>query len=225
MTSCEACGFHVGREPTAEAIAEIAHDLGNLFTCILCSASAPQRGRDDLVRHLDAIACAAQRGAELLRVLRSITPEGRQTGSVSEAFAACGVLLERVGAAVGVEVRVSADEARVPLAPHELQQIVINLGLNAIEAMSRTGGRLELGAAADDECVAITVGDTGPGIEPARVATLFEPGRSTKCGHAGLGLALVKRLVRGAAGTIRVDSVPGAGTRFVIELPLAEAAR
>jgi two-component system NtrC family sensor kinase len=203
----------------------ITHDLNNLFTCILACATAPVSEAGDPARHLAAIEHAVLRGAELLGLLHDLAPGPAEArGDLGDVAAWCGLLLERVAAAAGVAVRVDVVDASVALAPHELQQVLINLGLNAIDAMSAASrGELVITARRVDDEVVLAVADTGPGIPPERLVALFEPGRSTKHGHAGVGLSVVHRLVRRAGGRVEVDSTVGGGTTFRIHLPTARS--
>lgn len=204
----------------------ITHDLNNLFTCILATATAPARGDTEPTRYLSAIRQAVLRGAELLNLLRELSlAEDLGPAELADIAESCGLLLERVGAKVGVTVRFDVSDATVALPPHELQQLVINLGLNAIDAMSAQGsGELAIRGGRSGDRVGITIADTGPGIAPERLAMLFAPGRSTKPGHSGVGLSVVQRIVRRAGGDITVDSVVGGGTQFRVELPGAREA-
>ncbi len=106
-----------------------------------------------------------------------------------------------------------------------LQQLFLNLFLNAADAME-DGGRLEvsLQAAGEGE-VEVTVSDTGVGIPEADLSRIFEPFFTTKeSGQGnGLGLMVAKRIVSDHGGTIRAESAPGEGTCFRILLPLAQA--
>ncbi|MES2883365.1 MAG: ATP-binding protein [Pseudomonadota bacterium] len=106
-----------------------------------------------------------------------------------------------------------------------LKQILTNLIHNALEAMPQ-GGRLRLdttlqSGADEHRRWLFTVADTGPGIAPEMLARLFHPKSSSKPGHAGLGLSIVKRLVDGLGGEIDCQSVTHIGTRFVVRLPQA----
>jgi signal transduction histidine kinase len=103
----------------------------------------------------------------------------------------------------------------------ELQQVLTNLMLNAVEAMAERGGRLRLGLAADGAHARIEVEDDGPGIPPALVSKIFQPFFSTKLaqGGTGLGLSISYNIVRRHGGDLRVENHPGEGCRFVVELP------
>jgi signal transduction histidine kinase len=104
--------------------------------------------------------------------------------------------------------------------PQQLQQILLNLSLNAVDAMPR-GGTLTVGAAADSEGVVITVADTGIGIDAEVLPRIFQPFFTSKKRRGlGLGLPICDRIVKAHGGKIVVESEPGQGTTFKINLPL-----
>jgi len=106
--------------------------------------------------------------------------------------------------------------------PQQLQQVLLNLSLNAVDAMPK-GGTLTLGAAVDstDE-MTITVADTGVGIDSETLPRIFQPFFTSKKRRGlGLGLPICDRIVKSHGGRIEVDSAPGHGTRFKIHLPVA----
>jgi len=107
----------------------------------------------------------------------------------------------------------------------ELQQVMTNLVMNAIDAMSTEGGKLAVDVQTDDNWIRIGVEDTGPGIPMAQIDQIFEPFYSTKLaqGGTGLGLSIAHELVKRHGGDIRVISHSGEGCRFVVELPLSES--
>ncbi len=107
-----------------------------------------------------------------------------------------------------------------------LQQVLMNLILNAREAMLSRGGKLIISAEASDDSVSISVSDTGSGISRENMEKIFEPFFTTKTAKseserngAGLGLAFCQRVIDAHDGAIRVESEPGKGTKFVITLP------
>jgi signal transduction histidine kinase len=124
----------------------------------------------------------------------------------------------------GVEVVSDLPERlpRVVISPGELQQVLVNLMLNAADAMDeRPVRRLILGAAVQGESVLLTVRDTGVGIPPELHEKIFQSFFTTKKGKAGtgLGLSVSLRIVQSAGGEIRVESAPGAGASFTVVLP------
>jgi signal transduction histidine kinase len=114
------------------------------------------------------------------------------------------------------------DPVMVTCDPHALRQILMNLVLNAQQAMG-DGGRIMLRVGREDTFGTLDVSDTGPGIPPEIRERLFKPFQTTKAEGHGIGLALVKRFVDNFGGNVSVDSNPGTGTTFRLRLPLASA--
>jgi signal transduction histidine kinase len=106
--------------------------------------------------------------------------------------------------------------------PAQLQQVLVNLVVNAVQSMSE-GGILRLRTARDDRTARVIVEDTGVGIAPENLERVFMPFFTTKdVGEGtGLGLAVVHGIVTLHGGSVRVESAVGEGTRFEIELPPA----
>jgi PAS domain S-box-containing protein len=103
----------------------------------------------------------------------------------------------------------------------ELQQVFANLILNALDAMSEAGGTLTLSIGPEAGMVRALVRDTGPGIPAEKLDTIFQPFYSTKLnrGGTGLGLSISHEIVRRHGGDLRVESEPGRGACFIVELP------
>ena len=131
------------------------------------------------------------------------------------------------GAALeGIEVRCEIEDGLPPIwwDEEELRRVLLNMVLNAMEALEgRDGGHVVLRAAGDTRAsgpgVLVTIEDDGVGIEPANGERLFEPQFSTKTRGTGLGLAIVNRIVRDLGGTIDFESEPGRGTTFRLWWP------
>ena len=105
----------------------------------------------------------------------------------------------------------------------ELEQVFINLILNAENAMSG-GGRLDVSARREETWVEIRFQDTGGGILPEHMDRIFEPFFTTRAdrGGTGLGLAVSYRILENHGGTLTVESEPGAGACFITRLPVAD---
>jgi len=99
----------------------------------------------------------------------------------------------------------------------QMEQVFLNLFLNAIQVMDRKG-TVTIGTRAQGRQVAVTVKDTGPGIAPDQLARIFEPFFTTRAQGTGLGLAIVKKIVEAHGGRIVVESTPGAGAQFTLTL-------
>ena len=108
----------------------------------------------------------------------------------------------------------------VPLDERHMKQTLLNLLINALQAMPDGGGEVILSARREDRRAVIEVTDTGRGIEPEAVPQIFDAYYSKKKGGTGLGLAIAKRLIEEHGGTVRVTSELGKGSVFRIELPL-----
>jgi len=102
---------------------------------------------------------------------------------------------------------------------HRLEQVVLNLALNAFRFMPAGGWLSISGQAAGSGGVEIVVHDNGPGIAAADLARVFQPGFSTRAGSCGLGLAVCHRILEQHGGTIGVESRPGQGATFRLHLP------
>ena len=100
-----------------------------------------------------------------------------------------------------------------------LKQVLLNLFINAQQAMP-SGGELMLRTQKNDKNAVIIVSDTGKGIEPENTDKVFNAYYSTKPGGSGLGLSTSKKIIEAHTGSIRIDSLPGKGTSFTIQLPL-----
>jgi signal transduction histidine kinase len=133
-------------------------------------------------------------------------------------------MVEVQAAEIGVETRFEEDGAVPPvLGDREaLRSLFTNLIINGMHAMEGRGGRLTVGLSAEDGVARVRVSDTGVGIDADHLPKIFEPYFSTKETGTGLGLAIAKKAVDEHAGSIRVESKPGAGTTFTVEIPIKE---
>jgi signal transduction histidine kinase len=102
-----------------------------------------------------------------------------------------------------------------------LKQVLLNLFINAQQAMP-SGGDLMLRTQKNGSNAVIIVSDTGVGIEPEKLDKIFDAYYSTKTGGCGLGLSTSRKIIEAHNGSIKVDSVPGKGSSFTIQLPLEE---
>jgi signal transduction histidine kinase len=125
-----------------------------------------------------------------------------------------------------IDTRLDLEEGlpRILVDEHQIQQVLVNLLTNAAQAMS-DGGKLVVSThpAHDGAAVEIAVSDTGKGILPEHLPHLFDPFFTTKGeGGTGLGLSVSYGIVKNHGGEIRVESKPGVGTTFAIDLPIGE---
>jgi two-component system, NtrC family, sensor kinase len=123
------------------------------------------------------------------------------------------------------EVEIQRDYGEIPPVrchPDQLNQVWMNLIMNAVHAMSE-GGTVRITTLQDDQDVHIIFADTGHGIAPDHLERIFDPGFTTKAGRVGMGLGLLisRQVVEHHRGTITVESEVGSGTTFTIVLPIA----
>lgn len=104
----------------------------------------------------------------------------------------------------------------------QMKQVFYNLLKNAYQAIPSNGGCITLRTFTTDTDVCATVADTGSGISPELMGVLFEPFHTTKKSGNGLGLLIVRRILREHGGSLRIESEPGQGTRMTIQLPRGE---
>ena len=133
-------------------------------------------------------------------------------------------IVEAQAAEGRVETRLDAGGARATVVGdrESLRSLFTNLIINGMQAMEGRGGRLTVKLSADDGRARVSITDTGEGIAAEHVDKIFEPYFSTKETGTGLGLAIAKKVVEAHDGTISVESTPGAGTTFTVELPITE---
>lgn len=131
-------------------------------------------------------------------------------------------IVEAQAAESGVETRFDENGAvpRVVGDRESLRSLFTNLIINGMQAMEGEGGSLRVGLTSDDGRARVTVADTGRGIDPAHIDKIFEPYYSTKETGTGLGLAIARKAVEDHDGAITVESTPGRGTTFTVELPI-----
>ncbi|MGD8599676.1 MAG: ATP-binding protein, partial [Anaerolineae bacterium] len=114
-----------------------------------------------------------------------------------------------------------ADLPPVPLVPDRMQQVCLNLVLNAVEAMPRGGLlRVSTSVTGQPQGVRIRFADTGVGIAPDTLPQIFEPFHSTRREGLGLGLYISKKVIDDHGGQIEVESQVGEGTTFTVWLPV-----
>jgi signal transduction histidine kinase len=196
-------------------VAQVTHDLANLLTCILACATHASSQATTRSRDLDAIREAAVLACDLLATLRG-QDAGQETNSrVPDVLRTCATLLARVGAVRGVSIAVDIEgEPTVALPAYQLQEVVLNLGLNAIEAIV-AGGKIDVVVRETDDHVTLTVVDDGPGLPIDRQA-----GDSSKLGHVGVGLGAVYSIVDRVGGSVEISSA-ATGTMIAVRLPRA----
>ena len=105
--------------------------------------------------------------------------------------------------------------------PQQLHQILLNLILNAVQALPSSGGKIRIFTEDHNNLVTISIKDNGKGIEPEDLKKVFDPFFTTKPQGYGLGMAVVHRIIEAWNGTVSIDSSPGRGTNVTIQIPNA----
>lgn len=227
-------------ETVSRLAAGVAHDFNNLLTVILTATSfardAVEAHQEGLRDDIGSIEAAARRAQALTRQLLTLARKDRSPSRVVDLGAVVRDLLPMIERLVGVEVKVEAQIAPGPhpvtASPTQIEQLIVNLVVNARDAMP-TGGllRLEVGPAAAPTGdapprVSLEVADTGVGMTDEVREHAFEPFFTTKPEGkgTGLGLATCYGTVRDLGGELRLDSTLGVGTRVVAVLPRAAGA-
>jgi two-component system cell cycle sensor histidine kinase/response regulator CckA len=210
----------------------IAHDFNNLLTGIrgysellLQQLPTGTDGRDGAQHILRAALRAASLTSQLLAFTRREPTRGAVLVLDDEVRQLASMLRRIIGSDVALELGLRAGDARVHADAGQLEQVILNLAVNARDAMPN-GGQLTIATAAVPDAsgrgtVRLTISDTGGGVSEEVRARMFEPFYTTKeVGRGtGLGLSIVYGIVEQSGGTIRVESAPGRGTSFHISLP------
>jgi two-component system sensor histidine kinase TtrS len=231
---------HVGRLSTlGEMASGIAHELNQPLTAITTNARACVRmleaGRSTLEQCSDVmekIAAQAERAGEVIRQIRRFVRKDEpelKTARLPDIVEASVRLLRPDAQRAGVTLTLDLDEDAEWVTAQEIQieQVILNLSRNAIEAMmevSEEKRRLTLGTRLlNDERIEIRVEDTGPGLSSEIADKLFEPFVTTKPQGMGLGLSISSGIVENHGGQLRVKSLPGGGAVFRFSLPPANS--
>jgi two-component system cell cycle sensor histidine kinase/response regulator CckA len=223
-------------ESVGQLAGGIAHDFNNLLAVIANYAAfvgEKVQAGSQAAEDVEQILAACRRAGELTR--RLLLFSRRRTGNpevvdLAHAIGETERLLRRtLGEQIELRTRVAPGLARVTADRGQLEQVLVNLAINARDAMPG-GGELEIAAAnetvAGEPMVRLTVRDTGRGMDQEILDRAFEPFFTTKeVGEGtGLGLATVYGIVRGAGGQIELDSAAGDGTTVTVHLPAATGA-
>ena len=215
--------------PSSENIRSITHDMRNLLTAVRGHAELALRGVSPEDPAREDIAHAVVVTATIFELIDQLdgsdSSETLVAISLDPSVQSMRRLLDALlPPSVELIVQTDSDGAHVGIAKLRIERIVLNLALNARDAM-RDGGTLTIRTdRPDDETARIIVSDTGPGFTEEALEHLFEIGFTTKGerGGSGHGLAALAPFVRRVGGDIEVDSVAGEGATITVSLPVAD---
>jgi signal transduction histidine kinase len=212
----------------------IAHEINNLLTPLRNYAAVALENPDDkrfVEKALQKTVRNCERASNIMESMLAVATgqtqekkNARLLALVEEIFTCLCRDFAKDG--ITVEIRIP-EELTVRCVPVQIQQVIMNLILNARDAMLRRGGILCVKATEENEAVKIEVSDTGEGIEPADLKNIFDSffttktNKKTSSGYsgAGLGLAFCKKIIEEHEGMISVESKPSKGSKFKITLP------
>ena len=212
----------------------IAHEMNNLLTPLMSYATFALDNPDDKALTEKALQKAVQNCERASKIIESMLAlvngqtqekkDARLLDLVEEIFTCLCRDFAKDGITVEIQI---PDDLTVCVVPVQIQQVLMNLILNARDAMLPRGGVLTIRAADAADAVEIEVTDTGDGIEPADLKNIFETFFTTKIDKgspseysgAGIGLAFCKMIIDGHKGCISVESKPGHGSKFKIAFP------
>jgi two-component system sensor kinase FixL len=227
--------LHTSRlRTTGQMAAAIAHELNQPLTAVANYLRGGQRllaaPSPDLARIGEAVELAAQqtlRAGEIIRRLRSFVSRGepqRRPEGVAKLIeeASALALLGAKENNIHVSLHLTADLPDVLVDRVQVQQVLLNLLRNAVEAMESQARReLIVAAQRDADGVRITVADTGPGVPPEIAAQLFQPFVTTKADGMGIGLSVCRTIVESHGGRLWTEANPAGGTLFHFTVPVA----
>lgn len=221
----------------------VAHDFNNLLTTILGNLDlVVERVENDpeLRLYAESAARAAERGSELTHRLlafsrqQALHPRPTDVHALMDGLT--GMLERTLPENIVIARDFDAEPVRAAIDPGQLENAILNLALNARDAMPE-GGTLTISTRANTRragvpaggLVAITVSDTGTGMSPEVLEKAFEPFFTTKKGEtsdvvgSGLGLSMVYGFAAQSNGRVEIDSIPGKGTSVTLFLPFADS--
>lgn len=213
-----------------QLIAGVAHELNNPLTAVLTYAHLLKRkavSGQEPNRQLDLIVEAGDRCRQIVRDLLDFAREKAPSKGLADANDMIEHVLTMTAnqiliAKIGVEKRLQDELPAVWVDRHQIEQVLLNVCLNAVEAMSEGG---TLTAATDyspnAQMVVLAIEDTGVGIPAEHLEKIFDPFFTTKAPGkgTGLGLAVSQRIIHDHGGHLYVESETGKGSKFTIELP------
>jgi len=220
-----------------ELAGSLAHELNQPLAAILSSAQAALRFLKSghlepglFQKILDQIVADDKRAASMISSMRTMLKKGAANTErldIKDLVAEVVTIFhgEAVNRRVRIETALDRGPLRVMAGKTQLLQVLLNLMINAAQAMAANRGgdrRLVLATRREGQHVVVSVRDVGPGIDPDHLDKLFTPLFTTRPEGMGMGLAVCRRIVEALGGTIRAENHPDRGAVFIIELPAVD---
>uniref|UniRef100_A0A7C4TCG4 histidine kinase n=1 Tax=candidate division WOR-3 bacterium TaxID=2052148 RepID=A0A7C4TCG4_UNCW3 len=210
--------------------AGVAHEINNPLTGILLYCDLMLKNIPDdhpYKKNLLRINNEAQRCKTIVKGLLDFAREKKpeiKKSSINELIESTLNLLKTQAIFLNINTKIELDRnlPQIEIDPGQIQQVLINIIMNSVEAMEGKGDlRIKSELSEDKKFVCISISDTGPGIKPEYHKKIFEPFFTTKeASHGvGLGLSISKRIVEDHNGKIEVESEPNKGAKFIVKLP------
>ena len=229
----QALAHHQRLETIGTMTASIAHDFNNLLTPIMgYSMMAAEMLPDDQAEIQDymmEVYNASVKAKDIVQRLADLSKKGKEESfkdldPVEIIRSSLKVTLPAKPKNVEVRGRFSSGHAKIRGDQTQVSQLVINIVLNAYDAMREAGGTLTVSTRIEDGWVALRFKDTGTGMDAETLSRIFDPFYTTKESGkgTGLGLAIVHQICDTHGGKVYVDSEPGVGTEFRINFPMVE---
>ena len=212
----------------------VAHEFNNILTTIINYAKIGLRAQGNDKSRIEAFEKILKGGQRAATIVGSMLGFARNNSTQRESVDLVSLVEEVLVLTdkdlskhhVQVEKKFQG-RPQAPVVPGQIEQILLNLVINARQAMPRGGRlRLEVRENTQTQMAEIRVSDTGVGIPPERLRIIFEPFFTTKepdehgHGGTGLGLSVCRQIIEQHHGRIRVESVVGKGATFTVKLPL-----
>ncbi len=203
----------------------VAHDLNNLLTPVLGFAELASRSLipdSPAFTMLEEVTKNARRAADLVQQILAYAGKGRFVIQPVDLTQLVQGMTGLLSSAVAVNAELVYDllpVGAVEADATQLEQLILNLVINASEALEDKTGKITLRTRVTESAVLLEVSDTGCGISATDTEKIFDPFYSTKFTGRGLGLAVVQGIVRGHHGELQISSEPGHGSSFRVVIP------